>query len=64
MSARKKEQFVIDGAGRRRAVILPVEDYQKLLEDLHDLAVAAERRDEGTISEAEMKKRLRRHGIL
>jgi hypothetical protein len=34
------------------------------MEDLHDLAVAAERRDEKPISFQEMKKRLKQDGLL
>jgi len=52
------ERYVIDEKGQRVAVILPLKEYEKLQEDLHDLAVAAERRDEKTISLAELKKRL------
>ena len=52
------EQYVIDENGNKVAVILPLTEYQHLKEDLHDLAMVAERRDEGTISLAEMKKRL------
>jgi len=33
----------------RTAVVLPISDYEKMLEDLDDLAVVAERRDEPTI---------------
>jgi PHD/YefM family antitoxin component YafN of YafNO toxin-antitoxin module len=36
-------QFVVDESGRKTAVILPVEEYDELLEDIHDLAVIAER---------------------
>ena len=58
------EQFVVDSAGNRKAVILPLQEYDRLLEDLHDLAVVAERRDEATISLAEMRKRLQEDGFL
>jgi hypothetical protein len=34
------------------------------MEDLHDLAVIAQRRDEGTIELEELQERLRRDGIL
>ena len=61
MSARR-EQFVVDERGKRRSVILSVSHYQRMLEDLHDLAVVAERRNEAPISLAEMKRRLRNHG--
>ncbi|MFA6223430.1 MAG: hypothetical protein WC647_14060 [Desulfomonilaceae bacterium] len=59
-----REQFVIDAKGKKTGVILPVKLYQKLLEDLHDLAVIAERREENPISLEEMKRRLKEDGIL
>jgi len=45
-------------------VILSLERYERLMEDLHDLAVVAERRDEPLISFEEMKRRLKEDGIL
>ena len=42
-------KYITDDHGERTAVVLPISDYQKLLEDLEDLAVAAERRGEPTI---------------
>jgi hypothetical protein len=52
------EQYVVDEKGNKIAVILPLTEYQHLKEDLHDLAMVAERRDEDTINLAELKKRL------
>ena len=52
------EQYVVDENGNKVAVILPLTEYQHLKEDLHDLAIVAERRDEGTISLDELKKRV------
>jgi PHD/YefM family antitoxin component YafN of YafNO toxin-antitoxin module len=51
-------RYIVDEKGQRVAVILPLEEYEKLQEDLHDLAVVAERREEKTISLDELKKRL------
>ena len=59
-----KEQYVVDGDGKRTAVILPIEQYERLLGDLHDLAVVAERRGEKPISVAEMKRQLIQDGLL
>jgi len=42
-------KYITDDRGERTAVVLPISDYEKLLEDLDDLAVVAERRDESTI---------------
>ncbi len=52
-----REQYVVDGRGKRTAVIMPAGQYQKLMEDLHDLAVVAERREEKPISLEAMKQR-------
>ena len=57
-------QYVTDSDGRRKAVILPVEEYEELLADLDDLAVAAERREAPTIPHQEAKAELRRDGHL
>jgi hypothetical protein len=59
-----REQFLIDGKGKKTGVLLSIRQYQKLLEDLHDLAVVAERRNEENISFEEMKRRLKEDGIL
>lgn len=50
-------QFIVDESGKKTSVILPVEDYEELLGDIHDLAVIAERKDEPSISVDELKKR-------
>ena len=57
--AELQEQYIVDNKGRRTAVVLPVKEYEELLEDLHDLAVVAERRDEPAVSFKELKKRLK-----
>ena len=59
-----REQYVVDDQGNRTAVIVPARQYQKLMEDLHDLAVVAERRQEKPISFDAMKRRLRKDGLL
>ncbi len=56
------EQFVLDERGRRRGVIVPVSQYQRMVRDRHDLAVVAERRKEPTVNLAEMKRRLSNPG--
>lgn len=57
-------QFVTDDSGRRTAVLLPIEDYERLLEDLEDLAAIAERRDEPTVSHEDLIEELKRDGLL
>lgn len=60
----KLEQYIIDENGHKTAVILPVDEYEELLEDLHDLAVVAERRDEPAMPFGQLKKRLQSNGLL
>ena len=59
-----KEQYVTDTKGKKRGVILSLKRYQQLMEDLHDLAIVAERREEKSISLEEMKRRLKNDDIL
>lgn len=59
-----REQLVVDAKGKKTAVILPLKRYQRLMEDLHDLGVVAERRSEEPIALEEMKRRLKKDGLL
>lgn len=49
--------FVVD-------VLVPLEKYKQLLEDLQTLAVVAEGRAEAAVSLEEVKERLKRDGLL
>jgi PHD/YefM family antitoxin component YafN of YafNO toxin-antitoxin module len=62
--SRSQAQYIVDADGNKTAVILSIEQYEQLLEDLHDLTVVAERRDETPISLEDMKRRLNQHGTL
>jgi len=57
-------QFLVDQNGKKTGVLLSLRQYQKLLEDLHDLAIVAERRDEHDVTLEEMKRRLDNDGLL
>lgn len=57
-------QYIVDEEGQKTAVVLPMEEYEELLEDLHDLVIIAERRDEPTMTFEELKKRLEADGLL
>ena len=57
-------QYLTDDNGQRTAVVLAISDYEKLLEDLEDLAVVAERRDEPTIPHQEFVADLHRDGLV
>ena len=57
-------QYLTDEHGDRTAVVLPIDEYEKLLEDLDDLAVVAERRGEPVIPHEAFVADLERDGIL
>ncbi len=48
-----------DVEGERTSVILSLEQYEKLLEDVHDLAVVGDRLDQEPITFEELKERLK-----
>ena len=57
-------QYIIGEHGEKKAIILPIENYEELIEDLHDLRIVAERKHEEEIGLSELKKRLKRDGLL
>jgi PHD/YefM family antitoxin component YafN of YafNO toxin-antitoxin module len=61
---RLKLQYVTNEAGEKTAVILTIEEFRELMEDIEDLAAAAERRDEPTVSHEELVAGLKRDGLL
>lgn len=58
-----KAEYIVKN-GKPTAVVLPISEYKELLEDLHDLAVIARRKDEPTIPLAEVKRRLKTNAAL
>jgi len=62
--ATTRDQFIVDEKGNKTGVVLSLRRYQRLLEDLHDLAAVAERRSEKPILAEAMKRRLKEDGKL
>jgi PHD/YefM family antitoxin component YafN of YafNO toxin-antitoxin module len=57
-------QYLTDERGAKVAVVIPIADYDALMEDLADLACVAERRDEERVSWEDVKKQLISDGLL
>ena len=57
-------RYIVDKKGKKRAIVLPVQEYREMIEDLHDLAIAVERRDEPVISFRKIKDKLKTDGLL
>lgn len=59
-----KNIYVTDASGKRTAVIMPLEDYENLLEDCHVIAAAYESRNEPCIPLSEVIEELRAEGKI
>ncbi len=60
----KNVQFVTDAEGNKTAVIVPIDEYEELLEDLHLGRVARESRDEERRPFAEVVEEMRQAGEI
>jgi DNA polymerase III sliding clamp (beta) subunit (PCNA family) len=57
--AKNKRQFVTDANGKITAVLLPIEEYENLLEDLNDYKIAAQflqQKIDGTLETVSLQK--------
>jgi hypothetical protein len=59
-----KLKFITNEAGQQTDVILSIEAFRELIEDMEDLVAIAERREEGTISHDKLIAELKRDGYL
>lgn len=57
-------EFITDEKGERKSVILPVAEFEELMEDIQDLATVAERREEPTLSHEALVAELKDDGLL
>ena len=57
-------QYITDAAGRKTAVIVPIEDYEEMLEDLHFGEVARESKDEPKRDFTEVLEELCKNGEI
>ena len=64
MEGAVKVEYIVTAEGEKKAVIIPWDEYEELMEDLHDLRIIAERREEKNITLNELKERLKRDGLL
>ena len=57
-------EYVTNRAGEKTAVIVPIDRFEELIEDIEDLAVAAERREEPTITHDQLLTELKQDGLI
>lgn len=59
-----KLQYIVSKSGQKKFVVLPVAEYEELIEDLHDLKVKAQRSEEKPVKLNDFEKKLKRDGLL
>jgi PHD/YefM family antitoxin component YafN of YafNO toxin-antitoxin module len=59
-----KIEYVTNRKGEKTAVIVPIENFEELMEDIEDLAAVAERREEPTISHDQLVAELKQDGLI
>ncbi len=57
-------QYVTDQTGVKTGVLMPIAEFEELLEDIEDLAAVAERREEPTVSHEDLVVELKRDGLI
>ena len=57
-------QYVTNQTGEKTGVLVPIVEFQELMEDIADLATIAERREEPTISHGELLAEFKRDGLI
>jgi PHD/YefM family antitoxin component YafN of YafNO toxin-antitoxin module len=57
-------RYVTNREGEKTAVIVPIEEFEELLEDPGGLAAVAERREEPTVSHDRLLDELKRDGVI
>jgi len=51
-------QYLVDGSGRRTAVVISLEEWGEIWEDLYDVLVSESRKDEPTVAWETLKAEL------
>jgi hypothetical protein len=64
MKPSAKIQYLTDELGTKTSVVIPVETYEEMLEDIQDLVAIAERKNEESVPFDEVVKRLKVDGLL
>jgi hypothetical protein len=57
-------QYITDEKGEKTAVILPISEFEELLEEFEDLVTLTQRKDESTIDHEDLINELKQDGLL
>jgi hypothetical protein len=57
-------QYITDEKGKKKSIILPISEFEELIEGIEDLAAVAERREEPTISHEDLIAELKKDDLI
>lgn len=57
-------EYVTNLAGKKTAVIVPIDNFEELMEDIDDLAAVAERREESVLTHEQLIAELKQDDLL
>jgi len=57
-------EYVTNRAGEKTAVIVPIGNFEELMEDIEDLAAVAERREEPVITHEQLLNELKQDDLI
>lgn len=60
----KEIDYIIDENGNKKAMIIPVADYEEIMEDIEDIVIAYQRKEEKKKSFKEIKENLNKKGLV
>lgn len=60
----QKIEYITDNKGRKTKVVLPIEDFENIMEDLYDLSVVRKRKSEKLVPYGKLLSSLKRDGKI
>lgn len=57
-------EYITDEKGERKSIVLPISEFEEMIEDIEDLAALAERREEPTVSHEDLIAELKKDGLI
>ncbi len=57
-------QYITNDKNERVSVIIPINEFEQMIEDFEDLQIVAQRKDEESISHQDILKELKQDGII
>ncbi|HIP62503.1 MAG TPA: hypothetical protein EYG98_08085 [Sulfurovum sp.] len=64
MSINIHPQYITDSNGEKISVIIPIEEFEIIMEDFQDLSIIEERKDEALTAHSDFMEELKQDGLL